>query len=344
MRESFKSAIIVAFITILIWFAADQNVKERADFSIPVRVVSGDPDRYVAIAEPPYQRTISVVMNARRKHLKEFDDLVNSKTLFEATLHRTEEASSEPRPIPVSEILGQIKELSEYGLEYVESVDPPALSVIIDDYVTVTDVRVEPQYGDLRVTANPTPPTVSVRLPAFVADQLRVDPVAVADAEQRIRAASKPDGSFQVKVPLSFRVLKGAPPDLRISILPAAEVTITGQIESLAATKRKGPIQITWSIPDRVQRDFRIVVDPASNFRPDIDVTGPKDLIDQLDPRDIRAFVDVLAADAEKPGTKIRRAAQFILPPGFTLAAGSQPYELVFELQPISQDPAMGED
>ena len=150
-------------------------------------------------------------------------------------------------------------------------------------------------------------------------------------------------------MPLTIPALKNAPPNAGVKVLPAPEVTLAGQIESLTATRRKGPIQITWSIPDQVQREFRIVVAPDSNFRPDIDVTGPRDLLDQLDPREIRAIVDVYAADAEKPGVPIRRVVQFVLPPGFSLApapgtgTGTQ-HELVFRLEPLGDEPSEESD
>lgn len=339
MWEKFKSGAVVVFVTLMIWVAADQNVREDMSFKIQVRLTSGDPDLFAMIAELPHQTTLSVTLNARRRRLREFDELVNSRPVFEAVIGRNESTSSQPRLMSTRELISKIPEIDQFGTGYISSVEPSDVKVIIDTYETVGDVRVEPIYGDLKVTASPSPARVAVRLPGFLAERLRQNPVAVAEAEQRIRTTSRPDGSFNVSVPLTIPALKNAPPSAGIKLLPAPEVTIAGQIESLTATKRKGPIQITWSIPDQVQREYRIVVAPDLNFRPDIDVTGPRDLLDQLDPREIRAFVDVYAADAEKPGTPIRRQVQFMLPAGFSLAPG-QSYELIFQLEPLGDEPA----
>lgn len=341
MWESIKSFLIVAIITILIWFAADRNVSEEQSFQIAVRVVSGDPDRYAALAAAPYQTTLTLRMVGRRRLLQEMTDLFSAKTVFESTFDRSEEAGSKPRLISSMEVVAHIKRLQDV-LWSIRSVEPASVAVLVDDYVKVDNIKVEPIYGDLKVSALPSPSEVSIRLPRFRAERLRRRPIATADAEARIRAASKPDGSFQVKVPLKCDALKDLPPDVNVKILPTDEVLISGRIESLTATRRKGPIQITWSIPQQVQKDYIIVVDPDANLRPDIDVTGPKDAIDQLEPRDIRAFVDILTSDTEKPRTKIRRAAQFILPKGFELASTAQPFEVVFELEPRATADTVG--
>lgn len=337
MLEKLKSAAVVVIITFMIWFAADQNVKEERSYPVTVRIVSETADRYAAIVEIPHQITFNVTLDARRRRLQEFSDLVNGKPVFEAVVTRDEEPSSKPRVMSARDVLNLVKEIDDFGIGYISRVDPAGVTVLIDDYRTVNDVRVEPIYGELKVTATPEPTKVSVRLPGFLAEKLRQEPVATADAEQRIRAASRPDGTFNVAVPLTLPILKSLPPDAGIKILPVSEVVIAGRIEALTTTKRKGPIQITWSIPDQVQRDYRIVAELDSNFRPDIDVSGPKDQIDQLDPREIRAFVDVFAADAEKPGQTIRRQVQFVLPPGFSLSPGP-PYELVFHLEALGDE------
>lgn len=337
MWEKFKSAAVVVFITFMIWFAADQNVKEERTFQVPVRMISESPDRYASIAELLPQVTLTVTLDARRRRLQEFAEIASSKPMFEAIVSRSEDADVKPRPMSSREILAMVKEIDNFGLSYISRIEPANVMVLIDDYRTVSDVRIDPQYGDLKVTATATPTKVSVQLPGFLAEKLRQEPVAIADAAQRIRTASGQDGDFNVKVPLTLPVLRNAPPDAGIKILPTNEVALTGRIEALTATRRKGPIQITWSIPDHVQREYRVVSEPESNFRPDIDVTGPRDLIDQLDPREIRAFVDVFAADAEKPGATLRRSVQFVLPPGFTLAPAA-PYELVFHLEPLGDE------
>ena len=338
MWEKFKSGAVIVFITLLIWFAADQNVKEEQTFRVSVRLISTDPDRYASIAELPHQETFTVTINARRRRIQEFSEIGGSERVFEARIGPSDSTSPKPQPMSARELLSKVKEIDEFGTGLISAIEPPDVMVIIDKYVTVEDVRVDPVYGELKVIATATPPKVSVRLPRFLAGKLEQNRVATADAEQHIRSAARPDGSFQVGVPLTFPALRTIPPGVDFKIIPSNEVTISGAIESLNATRRKGPIQITWSMPDQVQRDFRIVATPDANLRVDIDVTGPRERIDQLDPREIRGFVDVLVSDTERPGDKIRRTVTFILPPGFEKVPGP-PHEVEFMLEPLADEP-----
>lgn len=343
MWERAKSGAVVVFVTLLIWFAADQNVQESQTFQVPLRVMSGHPDRFAMIADLPHQVTLAVTLNARRRRLQEFSEMVNGRSLFEAVIDQEVKAQATPQVLATRDLLSYVREIEKFGMGYIRTIEPSGVRILINEYRTVPDVRVEPVYGELKVSATPSPAKVSVRLPGFLADELQKQPVAVADAEQRIRASSGPGGAFNVRVPLTLPVLKNVPPNAGVKILPSAEVVLAGRIEALTATKRKGPIQITWSIPDDVQRDYRVVPAPDANFRPDIDVSGPRDQIDQLDPRTIRAFVDVFTSDAEPGGQPIRRQVQFILPPGFTLVPGP-PYELEFHLEPLGDDPRAQDD
>ena len=98
--------------------------------------------------------------------------------------------------------------------------------------------------------------------------------------------------------------------------------------------------QITFSIPDEVQENFAIVANPGTNFRPSIEVTGPSESLALLDPRDIRGFVEVMAADMNEPGKEIIRPVRYVLPPGFALAADSPTHEITFKLVPRASAPA----
>lgn len=331
--ERIRSGLAVTGITILIWLVADQNVMDEQVVSLPVRVTSDSPDRYAAFAEPPFELTMHVTFRGRRRHLKEMVEIVESRQYFEAVMDGSMESSMQKQTLGSREILNRIKVVAESGLK-VSNIEPINAAVFIDEYETVPDVRVTPSYGELKVSAEPSPDKVAVKLPRFAAEKLRRDPVARADAQQRILAAKQADGTFRVRVPLVIEALRDLDPALRVEIRPAEEVTISGQIQSLTQTVLKGPIQITWSVPQKVQDEYRIVPDPNLNLRPDIDVTGPKDLVEQLDPREIRAFADVFAADIEKVGTKIQRRVQFVLPPGFSIPESTPPYEVTFELEP----------
>lgn len=344
-----KSTSVVVLITFLIWFAADQNVMEPESFGIPIRLISADPDRYAGLAEAPYQVTLRVTLRGRRRHLQDFSEQLKSESVFVANIDESKPTSKTPQSISViDDVLSTIKPIQESRLA-IASVEPMTLLARIDEYEHVTDVHVKPDYGDLRVSAEVSPQTVSVRLPRFVADLLGSAPVATAVAEQRIRAAQAADGSFDIKAPLTFPILKDLDPNLPIEFLPSAEVHIKGRIEALTETQRKGPIQITWSIPDGVQTKYVVVANEAK-FRVNIDVTGPKNRLDQLESSDILGLVEVLAGDMDDPGPgkEITREVRFILVnpakfPDCTLSSETHEVRFRLELRPVaSVTPSQG--
>jgi hypothetical protein len=199
---------------------------------------------------------------------------------------------------------------------------------MIDDYENVPDVAVQPDCGDLQVL-NPAcqPSKVAVRIPGFARQTLLGEPVIRPHAEGAIREATRTRPEFQVPLVLSL----AANPALGVEISPS-KVVFSGYVEALNATKEKGPVQITFSIPDEVQERFVVVASPDTIFRRTIEVTGRKDLLEQLEPREILALVDVLAADMDEPGKQISRPVRYVLPCGFTLAPGFPTHTITFQL------------
>lgn len=332
--EKTKSLIAASAITVLIWLAADQNVQQEQEFRLTVRLVSRDPARFAEIVEPAQQPTLVVKMSGRRRHLKEFSDLVGERRVLEAIMN--ERQASDPRPQAVStetDILQRIPEVSRSRL-VIKSVLPEKVSILVDDYITLTDLAVEPSFGDLQVNAGVSPSKVSARLPMFAQDQLPPDRVIRLNAAALARQAlqENPDAQeFKVTVPITLAARTTVP----IEFIPD-KVTVTGVVESRHATAVKGPVQVTFSIPAEVQSRFSVVPDRGSNLRQSIELTGPAKLLEELDPREIRAFVDVMAADMDEPGKPITRPVQYILPPGVSLAADSPPQNIVFRLVPRS--------
>jgi len=338
-----KTAGVVVVITFLIWFAADQNVMEPETFGIPVRLASNSPDRYAGLAGAPYQTTLRVTLRGRRRHLQDFAELLKSRPVFVANIDESKPTSDRPQSISaIDDVLATIKPIQESRLA-IASVEPMTLLARIDEYQRVTDIHVKPDYGDLRVGAEVSPQTVSARLPRFVADQLGSAPVATVAAEQRIRAAQAADGNFEIKAPLTFPILKDLDPNISVEFLPSGEVNIKGRIQALTETQRKGPIQVTWSIPDDVQARY-VVVAKEANFRVNIDVTGPKNRLDRIEPGDILGLVEVFAGDMNDPGPgkEITREVRFFLVdpaqfPDCTLSSESR--EVRFRLEPRPAGP-----
>jgi hypothetical protein len=192
------------------------------------------------------------------------------------------------------------------------------------------------------VNLDEQPKQVSVRAPSFVLTmpQFSASPQAVVNAGPAINAGRAADGTFDVTAAVRLDFLQELDPNMKIEFFPSREVRVKGRISATTETRNKSPIQIRWSIPYEVQRDYVIVTDDTS-FRAQIDVTGPRGRVDQLDPENIRGWVEVFAGDVDTPGPgkDILRDAAFVLPPEFSdcyISPTSPPVQFRFRLEPRS--------
>ncbi|MBK8267017.1 MAG: hypothetical protein IPK83_01400 [Planctomycetes bacterium] len=338
-----KSVLVIVSITMLIWLAADQNVALEEECTIVVQLGSDVSDRYAGFAESPFSREFTLKLKGRRNRLRDFTRYADSNALLTAYVDKDMPTSSEARTVTMDKILSGIHELKEHRLTLL-SVVPNEVKVLVDEYTTIRDVRVKPDYGDLKVTPEFLRNTVSARVPRFLAKILGEAPIAIAIPAQSIQSVQRTGDSFEVAGVLKFDLPENLDPKMRIEFEPSREVTIAGRIEAMTATESKGPIQIYWSIPDEVQRDYVVMADQMT-FRVHIDVTGPKDRLPQLEARRIRAFIDVLAGDVDGLGSgkEIVRDVRFVLPADFqdcAISNESQPIQARFRLEPRPRGPS----
>lgn len=328
--EQIKSLIVVVVITGFVWMAADQNVQEEQSFVVPLRVITRDPNRYIALVKPPKQVTVQVTMSGRRRHLQAFAELIRTEGVFEAVIDETRPTRPEPQTLSTQDdLLKKIRGMGDSHL-MVKSVSPSEVSVIVDEFVEVSDLSIQPNFGDLRVRATCTPAKVTARLPQSAFSLLPADRILRPETAGLVKEALKTDPDnpdFKFTVPLGLDTESAAP----ITFLPD-KVVLTGVVEGLQTKATKGPVQISFSVPLEVQDHFSIVVEPGTNLRRTVELTGPANLLDRLDPREIRAFVQVLVADMDEPGKKITRVVEFILPPGFSLSPDVAPPSITFTL------------
>ena len=330
--NKFKSFCATAGLTLLIWLAADQMVTDTAKIEIPVRLVSDN--RFVAFRDQVTQMTFTVSVTGRRRKLAEFRDRVESRKPipFDSIVDPARRPSLEPQSVTGAEVVRQIREFAAANLS-IEQVTPLTVGVLIDDYEVVTNVAVNPVFGALRVDATCTPASVSARLPKFAAGALKKDKTVRVDAESAIRdaKAGRPEArtlSAVVRLPIELG------PGVPVEFTPA-EVTLNGRVEALTETRRVGPVQIKFLIPDEVQQKYKVVPKPDANLRPDIDVVGAASVLARLDPRDVRGLIEIKASDMDQAGQDISRNAVFDLPrdlPGLTLSATAPPNAIIFRL------------
>ncbi len=334
MWPRLKSFFTIALFTILIWFAADLNVSEPTSVTVNIRLKANEPDQFVAFADHDGPMTFVVEIYGLRVHLREFEEMLGSDRVFDAS---PEFGSANPRTSMLSlDIIRSVREIDSVRLR-VRSVNPPNVYIRVDTFVN-EDMPIEPDIGDLDVSLKPLAPA-SVRLPESELANLgdRVIRPDVADLIRRHMLENPEEPNFSILVPLNISLKP------EITIEPP-EITLAGKVESQTGTVAKGPVIVSFLIPDEVQKNFLVDVKEGTELRPDVFVTGPKSQLDRLNPQDIVGLVEIRAAYMDVPGEERSATVRFVLPPdlpGLRVAPASQNTIVDFKLvaRPRSQLP-----
>lgn len=335
--EKIKAFATTAVFAILIWFAADLNVSRAQKFQITVRLRGGDPDTYAAFDVPSSQVTFDVWVYGRRLYLHDFGELTRDHVLEASLSSKPGSKLTETRSSTA--ILTSIREIASIPVT-IQDVRPATVPIVIDSFVTVSNVTVVPTFGDLEVTSQPLP-KVSVKLPKFAERRYLADLTLQPSAEELIRKqlrAGAEGATFRIQLPLTL----AANPSIPCTFTPK-EVLFEGVVEEQTGTQPFGPVIVKFLIPHDVQRRYAVAAREGTNFRPDVYVTGPKTQLDQLDVHDIVGFVEVKAEYTFKPQKEYDRLIRFVLPPelpGLTVAPVSQDLRISFKLVERSDYPA----
>ncbi len=329
MAARIKGFAMTAMFAILIWYVADMNVSDTHKFPVTIRLRGGDTDTYAAFDVPSGQVTLDVSVYGRRHHIGDLAELTRDH-VFEATL--SSQTGSKLIETRSSEaILASIPEIAAIPVT-IQDVKPATVPVVVDSFVTVSNVTVVPTFGSLDVSSKPLP-RVSAKLPRFAEEQYLAGRILRPSAEELIRKqlrAGAEGATFRVQLPLTL----AADASIPCTFTPK-EVLLEGVVEEQTATQPFGPVIVKFLIPHEVQSRYAVEAPESTNFRPDVYVTGPKTQLDQLDARDIVGFVEVKAEFTFKPEKEYDRLIRFVLPselPGLTVAPASQDLRIAFKL------------
>lgn len=332
-----RTGVVVFIITLLIWIAADQWVTTEVPFSITIQPVNVSRNRYVAFAEPPFHRTISITVRGRRSRIEAFRSKYEASEgqVIKIPIDDLHPTSTEPQELATADdLLRFVPELRQTGV--VLEAEPASLPVRIDRYVEVTDIPVRFDFGEVRVRDNSTTRKISARMPGFVEadEQFRSNRHAVVHAAPLILDRT-PGRKFDFMGDVVLELPMELPPET-VQLFPE-KIRIVGQVETLETTVHRGPITVKWSVPDSVQRDYAIIAESGEFVGVHLDVRGPKDRVAQLDASKIRAFVEILAGDLASPGPDklIIRDVVILLPPEFSdckLLESTEPRQVRFRL------------
>lgn len=337
-----RSATVVVVITLLIWFVADQGVMTDDSVSVPVVFSSQNPEVYVGLTQPPAQREYKVNIRGRRRRITELKALLAVRESLEIRMDEARAPRIEPYQLSVrDDLLRNLRTLRITGS--ILKATPAEESIRIDSYVEIDDIPVRVEFGDLKVSRTLSDKTVSARVPAFVAanETFRSNLEAVINGMDYMPDSERTPGSsfeFQGKPTLSG-LSKLFVSGNAIQLTPPS-IAVSGKIETLQIIDSKGPITIRWSIPDQVQKEYRIVAEDAE-FIIYVDVSGPRERVAALEANQIRAYVDIFARDTNETGKTITREVRYFLPiefAGCRVSEETAKRQVRFRLEPIATD------
>lgn len=314
-----QSAVLVVLFTGLIWWTANQAVSMTRSFAVrlrlakapglTIRVLSGD--------------EFNVTLSGPQRLLDAFEARLRSHgDILDYSLSKDEAQPAERVEWKARDVLSNTALLAASGLTVGETT-PAEVAISIDTLVTA-QMTVQPEYGAVEVDATSvSPATVKVTLAERELAQHARRLTPNVELQLSNWRSEHPDAqTFSINVPLALPWV--------VERIDPPSVTVSGRVIQLLETAMKGPVQILPAIPVTVQRKY--TVEPASeeDFRTDLNVRGPKDLLAGLSTEQIRAYFDVLTADEGLAGQTITRRAIVVLPRGFELVG--DPPEVRFRL------------
>jgi len=301
-RDRFRTGLIVVLVTGMIWFFADQAATDSKTIFLQLTVqppTAGD----VIVGCDPDPLRFDVTFSAPRGVIRQIDDELRVRPLAPTFVPDKPDKDQPYAKLTLesAKVLSGLEAIRQRGLS-ITSVHPPSFTVEIDSMVRRT-MRIKPEFGEMVVESEePKPPTVDVILPSRMADELPGDTLAV-DVSRYVDAG-KPDQLQHPTVTLQWP--RGGPQAKFVRFEPPS-VDIRFRLKDTTAQRTFQSVPVVFSATYEVlSRYTPVPVDPAE-FRPDIVVAGPRQLIDNLRKEDIKLVVEVYASDEANIGQPITR-------------------------------------
>jgi hypothetical protein len=301
-RDRLRTTLIVVLLTGLIWFFADQAATDSKTISLQLSVQPPD-DTYLIVGQDPDPLKFEVSFRAPRGVIREIDDELRVRPLNPTFVLDRPDRNQRYAKLTFEsmKVLQQIEAVRQRGLS-ITSVHPSSFTVEIDSMIHRT-MRIKPEFGQMVVEQDePRPPTVDVILPSRMADELPGDTLAV-DATRYVDAGKLYQ---QQHATVELQWSRGGPQAKFVHFEPPT-FDVRFRLKDTTAQRSFQSVPVSFSATYEVlSRYTPVPVDPAE-FRPDVVVAGPKQLIDNLRKEDIKLVVDVYASDEATIGQPITR-------------------------------------
>ncbi len=335
MSQAVKTFLVVAVITLLIWFYADQASSQSDTLIVPLAIrapARGD----WTIADPnSVHIRVKATFSGPAQSIRQLQDDVRDDRFSLTSVVETDPPSG-PYRIELLNRLNALEEVRRMGLTLTD-IDPPDLTIQVDRLQTV-EMPVVVQADTFKIIQTTvTPATVKVRLPESQLQKLKKQEV-IAPIEALIRDQVR-SGEFKPGQPIELN-------DVLLTPLAGADqarfftdrVSVTAVIEHRDQGKLLRGVYVRFELSYEQWRKYDLEVKNNADLALEINVRGPSDVIASLTPQDVRAYVEISTSDIIKTEGWLTRPVSFVLPPGVVLdqAAPQVQFRLVERQETIA--------
>jgi len=301
----------VAIFTGLVWFFADQANLETVTAPLTLRVQPAPNSGLVILDYEPNPPEFEVTFRAPRGVIRQV-----AAELQTGRIRPVYTLAGSLKPgryeFDSARLISGLDAIRQRGLT-VLSAKPQRLTLQVDR-LTTTTVRLSADFGNILVDmVQVQPERVQVTLPASMLASLPADGTLRVDMSRYLKSIPAPGTEMSMRVPLQWPQQSGSS---RFVTFDPAAVLVRFRTRGLIESKELPGVQVSFMVPPEVLKQYDVLpVDPAE-FRPNIVVRGPKQIIDNLNRRDVNLLVEVLTSDEANVGKPIRRKVLAVLPPG----------------------------
>ena len=317
----------VVLVTLLIWVYADMEHTDTQTVTITLRLDSGDPSKLAILSSPTH--TLSATLSGSKSSLEELRRNLASQSNT-LTCDVSDVTPGKPVLLTADRLLRDQPLLK--GI-LIDRVEPSGVEVQLDPVVHISDVMVTlaSQGAELQTPPEPQPVDILVSETRWKVIQLALDGTLPTLVTQKMDLSALPRGK-EVDVSASvIPLLEG----LEVTCSPAKltyKVKIRSATETLSlqvAVEVATPA--AWAMAeDPTWKDYVLVTNPASEWRPTLTVVGSKrDLL----PENIRAYVRLTDDDKKPVEGWFERPVSVDLSPGTSLRLQGEAPTVLFRLE-----------
>jgi hypothetical protein len=317
--ERIRSLAFIAAVTVLIWVYADMDVAEDRTFRAAVELTTASSSQVELLT--PLTAEVKFTLRGTRKSLRTFQEQLDQdggRIEYDVGGDYPPGSNS----VSVEDLVNESEILSRLNLSMLSSA-PSSINFTLDKRVT-TEAVVQFDYTGANLTQDPIvePARVKLRLAQMDLDALRKDlgedqPIVLKT--RQVNLAPAPAGR-----PETQQVEVRPPPAKFLVELDPTRVAVTYQINQRTATQRvavnvQAICPASWAGETGIWSEYMLVrLDPLE-WKPEIEVTGPRQDLEKLKPEMVEAYVTLTELDTRPTTSWLTGTVRYAFPAGMNI-------------------------